>query len=231
MSQTGAPATNAGQRGAFITVEGVDGAGKSTQCSFLCDALEARGYEVVRLHEPGGTAIGERIRALLLDKEASEMDATCELLLFEAARRQLVAQVIEPALARGAMVVSDRFFDSTSAYQGCARGLGMDTVEVANRLACADLAPDCTILLDLPTSRAFERVCARGDADRMEQEGTSFQELVRQGFERVAAANPVRIKRVEATGTPQEVFERVCAALAPIVPLDVRAPEATHGCA
>lgn len=206
--------------GLFITIEGVDGAGKSTQCALLRETLEAHGYDVVSLREPGGTAVGEAIRSnLLLNADVAGMDPTCELLLFEAARAQLVAQVIRPALARGCVVLSDRFFDSTTAYQGHARGLGEDIVRAANELACAGLAPDRTLLLDLPCECAYARATGAGETDRMEREGEPFQELVRAGFERVAAANPVRVVRVDARGEASEVASRVRAALADLVDL------------
>ena len=215
------PDAHAGSRGLFITLEGVDGAGKSTQCALLREALEACGREVVCLREPGGTRIGEAIREqLLLNPDMTGMDPLCELLLFEAARRQLVAQVIEPALTRGCVVLSDRFFDSTTAYQGFARGLGEQVVAQANALACAGLAPDRTILLDLPCEAAFGRAAARdGATDRMEREGEGFQELVHAGFEHVARQSGGRVVRVDASGEPAEVAARVRAALADLMDL------------
>ena len=154
------------RRGVFVTFEGVDGAGKTTQCSLLCDALRSAGYEVVRLREPGGTPLGERVRSLLLDPQSQTIDPTCELLLFEAARAQLVAQVVRPALDRGAVVVSDRFFDSTYAYQGFARGLGGETVRTVNAVACGGLAPDRTLLLDLGFNPEAVVVVLNGKAAR-----------------------------------------------------------------
>lgn len=207
-------------RGVFVTLEGVDGAGKTTQCALLCAAVERAGREAVRLREPGGTAVGERIRALLLDASLGEMDPGCELLLFEAARRQLVAQVVRPALARGAVVVCDRFFDSTSAYQGWARGLGEDVVARANELACDGVRPDRTLLLELPSGLALGRaVATSGEADRMEAQGAPFAARVAEGYAHVAAREPARVRRVDASGTPEQVHARVLAELADLLRL------------
>lgn len=217
------------QTGAFITLEGVDGAGKTTQCALVCAGAAALGREVVRLREPGGTTIGERIRAVLLDVASTGMDPICELLLYEAARAQLVAQVIRPALERGAVVVSDRFFDSTAAYQGHARGLGMDAVDAANRLACSGITPDRTLLLDLDPAASLARARQAGDGpDRLELEGTSFQQRVRDGFARVAEADPQRVRVVDATGSVGDVYERIRVALADTLELPpyARAQEA-----
>ena len=204
--------------GVFVTLEGIDGAGKTTQCALVCAGASAQGREVVRLREPGGTNIGERIRAILLDVACAGMDPTCELLLYEAARAQLVAEVIRPALARGAVVVSDRFFDSTTAYQGCARGLGAETVDAANRLACGEVAPDRTVMLDLDPAGALARATAQG-TDRLEMEGAAFQQRVRDGFARLAAAEPDRVRVVDARGDVGCVYERVRAQLADVLDL------------
>ena len=211
------------RRGVFVTFEGVDGAGKTTQCSLLCDALRSAGYEVVRLREPGGTPLGERVRSLLLDPQSQAMDPTCELFLFEAARAQLVAQVVRPALDRGAVVVSDRFFDSTYAYQGFARGLGGDTVRAVNAVACGGLAPDRTLLLDLEPGEAFGRAVCEG-ADRMEREGAAFQGSVRAGFLEVARAEPERVRVVDARGGVSEVWGRVRRELADLFDLPAACP-------
>lgn len=212
-------------RGAFVTFEGVDGVGKTTQCALLCAALEASGREVVRLREPGGTPVGERVRDLLLDPSLAGMDPVCELLLYEAARAQLAGSVIRPALERGAVVVSDRFFDSTAAYQGYGRGLGLDVVAAANALACGGLAPDRTLLLDLAPGEALVRATREG-ADRMELEGVAFQERVRAGFADAARRDPARVRTVDACGTVGEVWGRVRAALADLLDL----PELPPAC-
>ncbi len=198
-------------RGVFITLEGVDGCGKSTQAKLLAERLAVMGREVVSLREPGGTPISEKIRALVLDPQNAEMVPECELLLFEASRAQLVRQVIEPALERGAVVVCDRFFDSTYAYQAAGRALAAETIHTANALGSCGVSPHRTIVLDIAAAAAAERAAARSAADRMEAAGTGFQERVRAGYLELAAADPVRVRAVDATGTPQEVADRVFA--------------------
>ncbi len=204
-------------RGLFITLEGADGCGKSTQAAILADRIAATGREVVRLREPGGTAVSEKIRALLLDPENSEMAPECELLLFEASRAQLVRQVIEPALARGAVVVCDRFYDSTFAYQAAGRSLAEQTIRAANALGSCGVAPDRTLVLDMDTDAALSRA-TRDGADRMEAEGVAFQRRVREGYLRLVAEEPRRVRRVDATGTVEEVAGRLADALADLLP-------------
>ena len=205
-------------RGTFITLEGVDGAGKSTQVALLVERLRATGAEVVRLREPGGTAISEKIRSLILDPANTEMAPECELLLFEASRAQLVREVVEPALARGAVVVCDRFYDSTHAYQAGGRGFDDALVRRANELGCCGVSPDVTLVLDMDPARAFERAGARGGHDRMEAEGLAFQCRVREDYRLLAEAEPARVRLVDADGTPDEVAGRLEAALAAAVP-------------
>ncbi len=204
-------------RGLFITLEGADGCGKSTQAAILADRIAATGREVVRLREPGGTAVSEKIRALVLDPENSEMASECELLLFEASRAQLVRQVIEPALARGAVVVCDRFYDSTFAYQAAGRSLAEQTIRAANALGSCGVAPDRTLVLDMDTDAALSRA-TRDGADRMEAEGVAFQRRVREGYLRLVAEEPRRVRRVDATGTVEEVAGRLADALADLLP-------------
>lgn len=204
-------------RGLFITLEGADGCGKSTQAAILADCIAATGREVVRLREPGGTAVSEKIRALVLDPENSEMAPECELLLFEASRAQLVRQVIEPALARGAVVVCDRFYDSTFAYQAAGRSLAEQTIRAANALGSCGVAPDRTLVLDMDTDAALSRATHDG-ADRMEAEGVAFQRRVREGYLRLVAEEPRRVRRVDATGTVEEVAGRLADALADLLP-------------
>lgn len=198
--------------GAFITLEGVDGAGKSTQVQKLIAHLEELGYTVCSLREPGGTAISEKIRGLLLDPENSEMTDECELLLYEASRAQLVCQVIEPALERGEIVVCDRFFDSTYAYQAGARGLDDALVRTANKLGSCGVSPDVTLVLDIDPKEAYARA-SQGGVDRIEAAGLAFQQKVRAGYERLAAEEPERVRLVSAVGSPDEVFEHLVAAL------------------
>lgn len=204
-------------RGLFITLEGADGCGKSTQAAILADRIAATGREVVRLREPGGTAVSEKIRALVLDPENSEMAPECELLLFEASRAQLVRQVIEPALARGAVVVCDRFYDSTFAYQAAGRSLAEPTIRAANALGSCGVAPDRTLVLDMDTDAALSRA-TRDGADRMEAEGVAFQRRVREGYLRLVAEEPHRVRRVDVAGTVEEVTGRLADALADLLP-------------
>lgn len=203
-------------RGTFITLEGADGCGKSTQAALLADAIQAAGREVVRLREPGGTSISEKIRALVLDPDNAEMASECELLLFEASRAQLVRQVIEPALARGAVVLCDRFYDSTYAYQAAGRALDARVISQANALGSCGVTPDLTLVLDMDTKDALARA-TRGGADRLEAEGVAFQERVRQGYLDLAAAESGRVHVVDATGSTEEVLGRLVDEAAPLV--------------
>ena len=184
----------------FVTFEGVDGSGKSTQARLLAGALREEGREVVATREPGGTGLGERIRELLLHGDGAAPWA--EAALFAAARAQLADQVIRPALARGADVVCDRYLDSSLAYQGIGRGLGVDRVLELNLLAVGGLLPDRTFLLELPVSEAARRRGA--DSDRLEAEGLEFAERVGIAYRELAEAFPRRIVAVDATLSPDE---------------------------
>ena len=200
-------------RGLFITVEGIDGCGKSTQARLIAAALEAAGYDVLRLREPGGVKISEQIRAILLDPANGEMGDVCELLLYEAARAQLVHQVIRPALAAGKTVVCDRFYDSTTAYQAFADGLDRNMVSQANELAVDGCRPDLTLVFDLPVEDALRRRSGREAEDRLELKGLEFQERVAAGFRAVAADEPDRVKLIDAGESIAEVFSGVAAEL------------------
>lgn len=204
-------------RGTFITLEGADGCGKSTQAALLADLLEAGDREVVRLREPGGTPISEKIRSLVLDPANAQMAPECELLLFEASRAQLVRQVIEPALARGAMVVCDRFYDSTYAYQAAGRALDAETIHAANALGSCGVTPDLTLVLDMPTEAALARATRNG-ADRLEAEGVAFQERVRQGYLDLAKAEPKRVHVVPAAESVELVHYRIVAEASALLP-------------
>ena len=201
-------------RGRFITFEGGEGCGKSTQVKRLAEALEASGREVVVTREPGGTRLAELVRSLLKDEREDPPCDRSELLLFLAARAQLVKNVIRPALAVGKWVVCDRFSDSTFAYQGYGRGLPLDELRLMNGFACDGLTPDLTLLLDVRPEVARERMRRREEAtntsaDRIEQAGDRFHDRLRAGFMELAAADPGRIKVIDANGTPDKVWEKV----------------------
>lgn len=200
-------------KGHFITVEGIDGVGKSTQAALMEAVLDSAGYDVLRLREPGGVKISEQIRAILLDPANAEMGDVCELLLYEAARAQLVHQVIRPALAAGVTVVCDRFYDSTTAYQAFADGLDRNMVSQANELAVDGCRPDLTLVFDLPVEDALRRRSGREAEDRLELKGLEFQERVAAGFRAVAADEPDRVKLIDAGGSIAEVFSGVAAEL------------------
>jgi dTMP kinase len=196
----------------FVTLEGVDGAGKSTQARLLAEAL---GPETVLLREPGGTVAGERLRDLLKDASV-ELTPRAELMLFCAARAELVDQVIVPSLAAGRDVVCDRFVDSTAAYQGGARGIDPGLVATLNAAAVRGCMPDRTVLLRLDTETAVERArdrCESPISDRFEAEGDRFQDRIAAEFDRIAAAEPERFVVVDAVGSIDEVHERVFQAL------------------
>ena len=204
----------------FITLEGIEGAGKTTQIPLLVAFLEKKGHTCVVTREPGGTAIGAKIRALLLDPENSRMVPETELLLYAADRAQHVRRQIEPALAAGKTVVCDRFADATEAYQGVARGLDMELVRALNRVATGGRMPDITLLFDLPPEvglkRAWQRIAQNGreTADcRFENEKMAFHERVRQGYLDMARREPGRFIVVDAQGPAAEVADRMITAL------------------
>lgn len=196
------------QRGKFITFEGSEGCGKSTQIKRFVSSLERCGVEVILTREPGGTVVGEKIRHLLqFDPEAADLTDESELLLFAASRAQLVRRVIEPALVAGSWVVADRFFDSTVVYQGVGRGLDPAPVHAINRFAVGETVPDLTILLDLDVMIGHARAVAAsgGRQDRMEDQPLDFFELVRKGYLDLAASEPERIAVIDASQSIDEV--------------------------
>lgn len=196
-------------KGLFVTFEGIDGCGKTTQIEKLSSELESSGIPYVLIREPGGTEIGEKIRTILLDKANSRMHARTEILLYEAARAQIVEERILPEIKEGKVVICDRFFDSTMAYQGFARGLGQETVEMLNGFSTAGLSPDVTFLLDLDEQTAYERRHGRSDEeDRLEAEGLAFMRKVREGYLAISRNNE-RIHVIDAASSPDEIFQRV----------------------
>lgn len=192
----------------FVTFEGVDGSGKSTQVELLRDALRAEGREVVLTREPGGTELGERARELVLDGPA--MTPWAEAALFAAARAELVARIILPALERGADVISDRYVDSSLAYQGIARGIGIEHVLELNLHVVQGLMPDLTVLLLLDPAEAARR---SGATDRLEREGADFRERVDEAYRELASLFPERIVALDGSLPPLELAEQVRAAL------------------
>lgn len=200
--------------GLFITFEGSEGCGKSTQVKYLTERLEAVGASVINTREPGGTPIGEAIRDLLQHQKAGVgMSAEAELLLFSASRAELVRKVIEPALAAGTHVVSDRFYDSTTVYQGEARGLGREAVETITRMATGERQPDLTFLLDLPVDIAFARLKERngggGKFDRFEALPTTFFEEVRRGYLDLASREPSRVQILDGQESEEKLAEQI----------------------
>ena len=209
-------------RGRFITFEGGEGCGKSTQVKRLAAALAEAGVGAVVTREPGGTRLAELIRGLLREELRDPPCDKAELLLFLAARAQLVKNVVEPALAAGKWVVSDRFSDSTFAYQGYGRGLPLDTLRIINDFATDGLKPDLTFLLDVTPETANARLRGREAAtataaDRIESAGAAFHTRLRAGFLEMADAEPTRIVKIDANGTPDDVWGRIWKSLKPLI--------------
>lgn len=198
-------------KGLFLTFEGIEGCGKSTQAHLLSHHLEAGGHTVVLTREPGGTPIAETIRGILLDPANAAMVPMAELLLYEAARAQHVQELIRPALEAGKIVICDRFQDSTTAYQGAGRRLGEVNVQELHAVATGGLEPDLTIFLDLPVDEGLRRAVSASEPDRIEREDLSFHERVHQGFVDLAERYPERIERLDASGSPEEIAHTVSA--------------------
>ncbi len=202
-------------KSSFITFEGIEGSGKTVVSAEICRALEGAGALVTRVREPGGTAVSEAFRGLLLDPARREMDPKAELFLYLASRAQLVSEVIRPALAAGRTVVCDRYLDASVAYQGWARGLGEELVAELNAAAVGGAVPDRTFLLDLPVAEGFRRGPARREAegtaarDRLEREDVSFHERVREGYLRLAERERSRIVVMDASRPLAEVVRAI----------------------
>ena len=192
----------------FVSFEGIDGSGKSTQARLLAEALRSRGREVVEVREPGGTDLGERVRALLLDPGLG-VASRAELLLFSAARAQLVAEVIVPALDRGAMVIADRFFDSSTAYQGAGRGLDAEWMQTLHQFATGGVAPSRTYFVDLAPEAARARRAGRAQ-DRVEQAGAEFYARVAEAYREIAARTP-RVVTLDGTLSVGTLHDRILA--------------------
>lgn len=208
--------------GRFITFEGGEGCGKSTQIRLLAERLRAAGKEVLLTREPGGTALAEKIRSLVREESDDPPNSRAETLLFIASRAQVVESVIRPALASGTWVLCDRFADSTFAYQGYGRGLDLEELKRINSFATGGLEPDRTILLNVSPEVSAKRMRAREaatntDADRMEKAGDSFHSRLRQGFLELAAAEPDRFAVIQADGSVEEVEEAVWNSIQPML--------------
>lgn len=222
--QSTSEATGVPMRGTFITFEGPEGSGKSTHVARLAERLRGLGIEVVCTREPGGTRTGELIREILQhDRAAEPIVLEAEVLLFAASRAQLVGRVIRPALERGVWVISDRFADSTTVYQGVGRGFGMDRMIAINAFALGGVEPDVTLLLDVDVTGGLDRMRRRNaehgvDGDRFEREAREFHERVRQGYLALAGRFPERIRRVDAARAPEAVAADIWRAVEPRLP-------------
>jgi dTMP kinase len=198
----------------FLTFEGIDGSGKSTQMRLLGERLRAAGKPVVENAEPGGTPIGVQIRRILLDAKNQELCPTAELLLYFASRAQAVDELVRPALARGEIVLSDRWTDSTLVYQGCGRGLGAETVLTLDRIACRGLVPDLTIIVDIDLETSLARARVRNtrtesSETRMDEQSLDFHRRVRDAYHALAAAQPERIRLVNGDAAVETVAEEI----------------------
>jgi dTMP kinase len=198
-------------KGIFISFEGIEGTGKSSQSKKLSEYLKEKGFDVVLTIEPGGTRIGQKIRDLLLAAEHREMQPVTELLLYFASRTQHIEEVIVPAIGRGAIVITDRFTDSTIAYQGYGRGIDLQLIDAIDLIATGRLRPDITILLDLDAETGLKRNRGINKNDRLEQEDIAFHQRVRNGFHQLAAKDPGRIKLIDASGSIEDIYGNMVA--------------------
>jgi len=203
--------------GIFITFEGIEGCGKTTQMKMLKEYLESRNYPVVATREPGGTEIGEKIRAILLDSVLGNISSWTELLLYEACRAQIADEVIRPALKEGKTVLCDRFTDSTTAYQGYGKGLDLKAIDEVNRLAARNLTPDLTFLIDCDVDAGLKRAWTRinnintqNKEDRFEKENIEFHKRVRNGYLKIAASEPERVKVIDGMRDIDAVHKEIC---------------------
>ncbi len=210
--------------GLFITLEGIDGCGKSTQLEMLSDALGLRGADFIITRQPGGTLIGERVRDILLANASAGLAPLAELMLYAADRAQHVSELVRPAMESGRIVISDRYTDSTTAFQGYGRGLDLEVINELNRLATGGLSPDLTILFDIDTEAASARLKARQTVvesergmTRFEDEAREFHHRVREGYLKLARAQPERIRIIDASASARETHEKTMAIVAPMI--------------
>ena len=202
------------KKGLFITIDGPDGCGKSTNAVMLCEYIKRKGYKVVHTYEPGGTAIGEKIRKILLAPE-NIISPEAELLLYEASRAQLVKEIIIPAVKKNRVVVCERFYDATTAYQGYGRGLDIEMIKSLNKTASCGVVPDLTIILDIDAEKGLKKAVSvskdfkKGVADRLEKESMGFHKKVRAGFLKLAKEEPLRIKVVKVSDTIESTQKAV----------------------
>jgi dTMP kinase len=197
------------KKGIFISIEGTDGSGKTTQIKRIEQYLKQKGYEVVLTREPGGTNISEKIRSIILDPENIEMGDITELLLYAASRAQLMSQIIKPAIDEGIIVICDRFIDSSYVYQGFGRGIPMDIVEGVNKIAIEGLLPDITFFFDIKPEIALSRRIAATGSDRIEKEKMDFHRRVYEGYQRLTELYPERIKSINADNDIESVFNNL----------------------
>jgi dTMP kinase len=210
----------------FLSFEGTEGAGKTTQMHILIERLRGLGYVVSENQEPGATRIGGQIRRLLLDPEHQEMTAMTELLLLFASRAQAAAEIIAPALKRGEIVVSDRFTDSSLAYQGEARQLGFETVLAIHRLALGTLVPDLTLCISLDVATGLDRAYRRSlSSDRLDRQSLAFHESVDRGYRKIAESEPGRFRLIDGADSPEIVAARVWSQVEPLLNLLSRVPQ------
>ena len=212
-------------KGRFITFEGVEGSGKTTQISASAERLRRLGWTVLETREPGGTSVGEQIRDVMLNRGNQQLTALTEAFLVMAARAQHIEEVVRPALASGAVVLCDRFVDSTLAYQGYGRGLDIQALRRLNRLATAGLTPDMTLVFDVPVTIGLQRRRAHREVNRLDMESIAFHERVRKGFLQLVREEPRRMKIVKAGGTQEEISDAVADLIEPLL----RASSPAHG--
>ncbi len=197
------------KKGLFISFEGGDGSGKTTQIGLLHDYLTGKGIDVITLREPGGVVISEKIRDIILDKQYTDMDPVTEMLLYAASRSQLVSQVLKPALNKGISVICDRYVDSSYVYQGFARGLGISDVKAVNDIAAGQLIPDITFFMDINPDTALKRRLDASQPDRLEMEDISFHRKVYEGYLKISGLYPERVKRIDRSGGIENTFSQI----------------------